>query len=133
MVKYLKNFDMKVKKIKIDSDGEQLKVKLTFIGLIVASYEYMLFETNSNNILENHKGNNQNPDDDNYLLPLPNNLNVGRILDIKTNFVALDNLKFEKYKITAELFQGNTKLGEVSDDGITSVDSQSSQLFIIIE
>jgi len=124
---------MKVKKIKIDSDGEQLKVKLTFIGLIVASYEYMLFETNSNNILENHKGNNQNPDDDNYLLPLPNNLNVGRILDIKTNFVALDNLKFEKYKITAELFQGNTKLGEVSDDGITSVDSQSSQLFIIIE
>jgi hypothetical protein len=123
---------MPAKKIKINPNGEALFVNIVFKGLIVASYEYMLFEAQSNHVIERKKGNNQNPDDDKYALPKPASGNVNRLIDIRSNIVGLDPENYKEWEAKAELYQGNTKLDEVVESGETSETLQTSQLFILM-
>ncbi len=124
---------MKAKKVKIDPNGPRLKIDIVFNGLIVASYEYLLFEAQSNQVLERHKGNNQNPYDDSYPLPMPVNSNIGRLIDVRINFVGLDPENYKNFEIRVELYQGDQKLDEVIDAGKITGETQVSQLFLIIE
>lgn len=123
---------MPAKKIKIDPNGKDLSINISFIGLFVTSYEYMLFKENSNEVIERKNGNNQNPDDDHYSLPKPTNKNVNRLIDIRSNIVGLDPKNYKKWEIKAELFQGGIKLDEVVESGETSETSQTSQLYILM-
>ena len=123
---------MNVKNVKIDPKGDKLQVNIIFNGLIVASYEYMLFESASNKVIQHKKGNNQNPEDDKFDLPGPTEKNVGRIIDVRSNFVGLDSVN-NSYKITVELFQGSKKLGEVSEKGTSTSSSKTAQFYITLE
>lgn len=121
-----------VQKVKIDPNGERLKINISYEGLIVASYVYQLWEAQSNDVITTEKGNNQNPDDDSYLLPMPVSSNVGRIVDVRSRFVGLDPDVSKKYKIKVEVFQDD-KIGEVIDAGELSSNSNLSQIYIILE
>lgn len=121
-----------IKTIKFDPDGEDLKVAFTFEGLIVASYSYTLWEANSNNRLVYKKGNNQNPEDDSYSIPPPVIDSDGRMIQLRTEFKALDPDNIKKYTITAEIFQGDKSLGKDQDIGDNTGKAQSSLIFILL-
>ncbi|NVO11512.1 MAG: hypothetical protein HXX16_16235 [Bacteroidales bacterium] len=121
-----------VEKVKINPNGERVKIEISFTGLIVASYEYLLWEAQSNTVLETHQGNNQNPHDDDYLLPMPLANNIGRIIDVRTRFVGLDPDDLKKYEVKVEIFQPNS-IRQVIDSGIVNGKSQFSQIYITIE
>lgn len=121
-----------IKTIKFDPDGEDLKVVFTFEGLIVASYAYTLWEANSNNQLIYEKGNNQNPTDDCYTIPPPVINSDGRLIQLRTEFKALDPTNVKKYTVTAEVFQGDKSLGKDQDSGNNTGNAQSSLIFILL-
>lgn len=121
-----------IKTIKFDPDGEDLKVVFTFEGLIVASYAYTLWEANSNNQLIYEKGNNQNPADDSYIIPPPVIKCDGRLIQLRTEFKALDPDNVKKYTITAEVFQGDKSLGKDQDSGDNTGKAQGSLIFILL-
>ncbi|MBL6446320.1 hypothetical protein JMN32_08370 [Fulvivirga sp. 29W222] len=121
-----------IKTIKFNPNGEDLKVSFKFEGLIVASYSYTLWETNSNNRVVYEKGNNQNPDDDSYVLPPPVASCDGRMIQLRTEFKALDPENVKQYTITAEVFQGDQSLGKDEDAGDNTGKSQSSLIYILL-
>ncbi|MDR6564642.1 MULTISPECIES: hypothetical protein [unclassified Arcicella] len=121
-----------VKKVKIDPAGQMVAVKITFEGLIIASYQYVLWEAQSNQILEKKDGNNQNPFDDTYSLPLPVAKNVGRIIDVRTRFVGLDTDISKEYTISVAVFQNGKMIDEAVDKGAITGNSQLSQIYIIL-
>ncbi|UII33676.1 hypothetical protein LVD17_07575 [Fulvivirga ulvae] len=121
-----------IKTIKFDPNGGDLKVVFTFEGLIVASYAYTLWEANSNNQLIYEKGNNQNPDDDSYTIPPPVIDSDGRLVQLRTEFKALDPENIKQYTITAEIFQAGQSLGKDQDTGENTGKSQGSLIFILL-
>ena len=121
-----------IKTIKFDPNGEDLKVVFTFEGLIVASYAFTLWEANSNNQLMYEKGNNQNPADDSYAIPPPVINSDGRLIQLRTEFKALDPDNVKQYTITAEVFQGDKSLGKDQDTGDNTGKSQGSLIFILL-
>lgn len=124
---------MQAIKIAIDPNGDPLWIDIRFNGLAIASYEYQLFHNTNNTLIQHFKGNNQNPDDDAYYLPVPVADNIGRLIDVRTNFVGLDPDNYKDFEARVELYQGMKFLGEVKENGVLSGQTQFSQLFIIIE
>ena len=124
---------MNVKSIRIDPTGLPLSFNLEFKGAIIASYEYMLFEADSNKVLIRQGGNNKNPNDDRYELPIPVISNIKRLIDVRTNFVGLDPDNFPDYEIILDFFQGTTLMDSAIDSGKCTGQAQISQLFVIIE
>jgi len=121
-----------VKKVKINPEGKRVSFSISFEGLIVASYEYLLWEAQSNEVLVEKKGNNQNPFDDTYKLPMPVNSNIGRVIDIRARFVGIDPQNVEKYKVKVDFYQDG-KITEIVEEGDIDGKSQFSQIYIIIE
>lgn len=121
-----------VKKVKIDPNGERIKIVISYEGLIIASYVYQLWEAQSNDVIITEKGNNQNPIDDTYFLPMPVKDNVGRIIDVRSRMVGLDPDVVKKWAVRVEVFQGD-KIDEAFDGGELGPNGASSQIFIILE
>ena len=119
-----------MKTIKFNPNGDRLSVSFTFGGLIVASYSFTLWEAGSNDHLMYEQGNNQNTDDDVYNLPLPVGPNNGRIIQLRTEFVGLDPANSSDFKITANVKQGNSDLGDETDAGKITGKTQGSLIFI---
>jgi hypothetical protein len=124
---------MALKIVKVDPHGAELSINVVMIGLMTASYEYLLFEKNSNLVLDRKNGNNQNSDDDKYFLPLPVSANMGRLIDVSVDFTGLEPANYPDYKVTTEFYQGDKKLDEVTDEGKVDGHLQHSQHFIKIE
>ncbi|MEP2773087.1 MAG: hypothetical protein ABJH05_13130 [Fulvivirga sp.] len=119
-----------MKTIEFDPNGPILKVNFKFSGFILASYTYTLWEAESNHKVVYEKGNNQNPQDDSYQLPMPVKANDGRLIQLRTEFLAQDPDNVEKYTITAEVYQGDTLLDKAEDQGDNTGSAQSSLIFI---
>lgn len=120
---------MQTKTVKINPNSDRLWINILFHGVIMSSYIYILWEAQSNYRLDVREGNNQNPDDDKYLLPLPTGSNQGRLIDVRTRFIGIDSTK-PKYKIIVEIYQGKNKLDEVFVEGNATGGSQYDQLFM---
>ncbi len=116
--------------ITFNPDGARIHVSFNFLGLVVASYGFVLWEAQSNHQLMECKGNNQNPDDDEYDLPLPVKSNDGRLIQLRTEFTGLDPENSKEYDISVEVHQGNDKIGELHDKGTITGKMQSSLLFV---
>jgi len=121
--------------VTFDPDGEQLKVKLTFTGLMVASYTFTLWSAEDNSQVMCESGNNQNPADDDYDLPEPAAANDGRLIQVRTELLALDAGIGQPYAVRAEVFQGGEgPLPEVAEDaGKLTGKAQSSLLFVCLK
>ena len=68
-------------------DGGTLFAKAVFLGDMVANYEMLLREKNSNSETSLLTGDNLNPEDDVALLPTPVAINDGRRVVLETGFV----------------------------------------------
>ena len=111
--------------------GNQLKVKFEFIGLIAASYAFTLWEANSNQRVMYEKGNNQNSEDDSYLLPHPPpEQNHERLIQLRTEFIGLDPAANKDYTIVASVYQGGKFLDDDKDTGEITGKAQKSLIFI---
>ncbi len=113
-----------------DPDGPGLRVRFTFTGLILASYTFTLWSATDNSWVMHESGNNQNPADDAYDLPLLVKDNAGRLVQLRTEFIAADGEAGTEYDIMAELVQGDRQLAEVHDKGELTGKAQSSLLYI---
>jgi hypothetical protein len=103
-----------MEKIKFDPNGPALKVDIQYLGALTASYVYTLWDTDTNAIVEERKGNNQNSQDDNYTLPQPTSQNKNRIIDVFSTLKNGDNAKI-KGTVVVKVFQGQKKIGEVRE------------------
>jgi hypothetical protein len=119
--------------VKFDSTGEPLKISFIFNGLIAASYTYTLWEANSNNKIERHFGNNQNPDDDIYVLPSPVNINIDRLIEFNVSFKGLDTVDIKDYTIKAEIYQGDNLVGSDKDSGEVTGNPQDALMFFMLK
>ncbi len=116
------------------TNTEKLSVKVSFLGVVQASYIYTLWEAFSNQIVQRVEGNNLNPDDDKFDLPLPSSSNLNRVIEVRTAFYGIDHNNHPTYEIRVEVFQGNSLLGFVSDPesppGDLTGEAQYSVMFI---
>ena len=102
---------MALKKVTFNKTGGDLIVDIQYTGLVAASYTYTLWEANSNAIVDQKAGNNQNPQDDNYNLPKPSSLNVGRLIDVHSTVQGLyDSEDAGKYEVVISITQDGTIL-----------------------
>ncbi|WP_296620936.1 hypothetical protein [Marivirga sp.] len=122
-----------MKTIEFNPNGEALKVSFKFSGFLLASYTYTLWEAESNHKVVYEKGNNQNPQDDTYQLPMPLKANDGRLIQLRTEFIAQDPSNVKNYTISAEVYQGSNLLGSAKDEGGNTGSAQSSLIFIKME
>jgi hypothetical protein len=98
---------MAVSHIHFDPKGAPLRVHIDYKGLVAASYTYTLWEADSNDIVVQKHGNNQNPQDDTYTLPLPVHKNAQRLLDIHSSLLGLyDHPNEGDYQVIISVFQG---------------------------
>jgi hypothetical protein len=102
------------KKEESDPNGAVLKIDIQYLGAVTASYVYTLWSANSNGIISERAGNNQNPQDDVYFLPQPNDQNTNRIIQVFSTLKNGDTAKL-KATVTLKLFQGAKKLDELSE------------------
>lgn len=126
-----------ISKIKYNPNGQRIFAKIVFKGLVVGSYEYLLWESESNEVLEEKKGNNQNPWDDEFPLPMPVSSNNNRIIDMRAKFVGLDPVNAPEFKISLLIYQGKELIGEAvdesTDDRKLDGKGKTSQLYAILE
>lgn len=113
--------------------GDRIKASITFEGLIVASYTFTLWEAQSNNRLIHEMGNNQNPNDDDYLLPLPVGANDGRLIQLRSEFVGLDPQNSPTFQIKIALSQGEQAIGEAVDEGQITGQPQESLIYLVLK
>jgi len=121
-----------MKKIKFNPTGPALSARLEFIGLFAAVYSLEIAEKDSNQIIFQGSGNNQNNEDDRYDLPGTPEKNDGRIIIISAEFYGLDPINFKDYKISISVFQGEHLLDKVTEKGKLTGKTQSSLQFIML-
>src|SRR5262245_53319313 len=103
-----------MQKVQFDPNGSVLKVDIEYLGAITASYVYTLWSSNSNGVIAEKQGNNQNPQDDVYFLPQPVAQNTNRIIEVLSSLKNGDTTKL-KATVKIKVFQGAKKIGEVSE------------------
>lgn len=103
---------MAVTKIPFDHHGGVISILIEYQGLVAASYTYTLWEANSNDIVAQRKGNNQNPEDDRYNLPSPATVNTKRLIDVHSTVKGLYEHENEgNYKVIITIFQDGIEIG----------------------
>jgi len=95
--------------VKFNPSGSPLKIEITYLGNMTASYVYTLWENNSNAKADEKSGNNLNDIDDKYELPTPVKLNEGRIIELFTTLKNADSA-VGKEIVAVKIFQGNNLL-----------------------
>ncbi|MEJ7678403.1 MAG: hypothetical protein WKG06_11195 [Segetibacter sp.] len=113
-----------------NSNGGALIANAVFLGDIVANYEMLLRERDSNAQTSLLSGDNLNPENDNVPLPTPPNINDGRRVLLQTGFCGNHPNINPDYEIRLEIFQDGQIIGFNSDTGILNGKGQFSLLFI---
>ena len=103
--------------VKFDPNGSALNVEINYKGILTASYDYTLWEANSNAIVAEHFGNNQNDQDDSYDLPNPVKNNENRLIDVFSTLRNSDDSPQQEV-INIKVYQGNKKIGNISETEI---------------
>ena len=102
----------------IKANTTELKIKITYSSNpapVLAVYEYQLKESDSNPPVETHSGDNQNSQDDIYLLPTPSQINKKRYALIKSNVAAID--KDADFTIKIEVIQNDITTDTLLSNG----------------
>jgi hypothetical protein len=122
-----------MKKIKFNHSGGRLRVNFRFEGDVAASYIFNYFEANSNDLVikPSPQGNNLNNDDDNFRLPMPSQLNRGRVIMLHTWINALDN--DSSYKIIIQVFQENELIDTHEHKGSIVKGGQTQNPMVIVQ
>lgn len=111
-------------------DGGALFAQAVLLGDIVANYELLLREKNSNSETSLLSGDNLNPEDDISSLPSPVAANHGRRVVLQTGFVGNHPEDNPNYEIRLEIYQDGVRIGFSVDTGTLNGKGQFSLLFI---
>lgn len=116
--------------INFDKNGGPLKV--TFLvkdGVLAAAYYIKLAEKNSNKAVAEFDGDNQNPNDDTYELPIPVEENDERIIRLSVEFSALDINMSKNFDMGIEVYQDDKLLSYIGKSGTLTDTDQNLLLF----
>ncbi|MEM9298933.1 MAG: hypothetical protein AAGA64_11140 [Bacteroidota bacterium] len=117
--------------IEFDARSEHpLKIGVSFTDEISASYIIDVYEASSNDVVMTKRGNNLNPDDDIFKLPMPLIHNHNRIIEANISFRSKDGSSSGTYKIDTTIYQGEQALGAASVSGSISDHVQRELLFL---
>lgn len=117
--------------INFEKNGAPLKVEFVVKnGVLAAAYWIKLAEKNSNKPVAEFDGDNQNPQDDCYYLPLPVEENDERIIRLSVEFYALDFTQSKNFDMGIEVSQGDKLLGYIGKNGELTNTDQSLLLFL---
>ena len=105
-----------MKDVFFNPSGDRLQVGVRFGYPHFASYELLVWESGSNTIVMQRRGNNQNPDDDDYLMPLPNSNNNGRLVECICTILNPNLSNGDRYSVTLIVKQGETEIGNLNID-----------------
>jgi hypothetical protein len=124
---------MAMKIINFKKEGGRLKVNFRFEGLVPISYVFEFFEANSNDLVLNPapRGNNLNSDDDSYPLPMPSQLNKGRIIMFHPSINALD--EDADFNIIIEVIQENMVLDTLTHKGHIKKGGMTQKPMLIVK
>ena len=106
---------MPIPTIKFEKKGKPLSVELEFLSPQVATYTLWLWEANSNTIVWQKRGNNENPEDDVFQLPTPCSINKGRLIEATCTLI--DPQGSGPYSIRLSVRQGSTVLDSIQASG----------------
>lgn len=103
--------------LKFDPNGGPLIVQIDYYGSLTASYVYTLWAKNSNAKVDEQYGNNQNSQDDRFILPSPVSQNSGRIVEIFSTINNPDNSNARELVAIKILQDGNTLFTQENPGG----------------
>ena len=103
---------MPVPLIKIAPSGSSVRVSVKFKSAQAITYSFFLWEAGSNEEVACVRGNNQNPEDDEFSLPMPAGSNVGRLLEGDFSLIDPDpgSDLTKAYRIEVSISQGEVVL-----------------------
>ena len=106
-----------MKDVAFQANGDRLSINIVFGYAQIASYRLRIWESESNTVVLDKSGNNQNPDDDCYNLPLPTRNNDGRLIQCETSILSPDPKPDERYSVTLIFTQGNNEIDRMKESG----------------
>lgn len=121
-----------MKEFTFNPAGDRISIGVEFGYAHIGSYILRLWEAGSNTVVLQRRGNNQNPDDDTYLLPLPTKHNDGRLIQCQTAIVAPDWKPGERYSVRLIFRQGNAAPQEYEISGPISEAQAHPELFALL-
>ena len=121
-----------MKDITFNTNGGRLSVNVTIGNAQAGSYVLKLWESQSNTIVMERSGNNLNPNDDEYELPLPTACNDGRIVECQFAVANPAPKPGDTYVVTLEYFQDGKKIGDDEDKGPLGTKYAQPQLFDVL-
>ncbi len=99
-------------------------------GIISAAYSIALFDKNGQDIIFYHKGKNNSPISESLIeLPTPVSSNHERFVRCITDFKGMDTAQNKTYHISLEIYQGNSLLGTVEQEGELSYNQKCLMFF----
>ena len=99
-------------------------------GILSAAYSIALFEKNGKDMILYHKGKNNFPSSEGSVeLPSPVSLNNDRFLRCITDFKSMDPARNNSYQICLEIYQGNSLLVTIEQEGELSYNQKCLMFF----
>lgn len=106
--------------------GDPLFVKSAVRGgVIAAPYTITLIEADGYTHVAKYRGDNIQVNDDKFKLPIPVNVNSGRLIRWIVDFKGVDLANSSQYEIVLELYQGTALLNTLSETGTISGEEQN--------
>lgn len=116
---------------KFKKSGGPIEVEIKAGYAQPGTYSLFLWEANVNEVIFEKKGNFINTDDDKYQLPLPNEKNDGRIIDVGITFVLTPPI--EDFYGEVIVTQDGEIIGKDSVQGSSSEQTKSIKILIQLE
>lgn len=113
--------------ITFNTNGGPISVTLSAGQAQTGSYEFRLWEANSNQIVMQKQGNFLNDEDDTYQLPTPNAQNDGRLIQAVIVIAILPPIN--AYSASMTVAQDGKTIGEVPISGTTDQPSVILNLY----
>lgn len=117
-----------MKEVKFQADGDPLSVSIEFGYAQIASYRLRLWESESNVAVLDKSGDNKNPIDNSYNLPLPTKNNDRRLLQLEVSLLSPTSAQGDQYSATLIFKQGNKEIDRMTEQGTMNSNRISLEL-----
>jgi hypothetical protein len=117
--------------VKFSKSGGPISVEVVSKNNKAGSYTFLLWEANVNLVVFKRKGNFINDADDKYELPLPVEMNNGRIIDFIVTLITPPS--FKNYDIEIIVTQDEKTIGFLRDSGTSLTSTVTVEIMVVLE
>jgi len=119
-----------MEKIIFIDTGNPLKIKFVVKnGVLAVAYTINLYHEKSNTPIATYKGDNKDPNDDTFLLPVPTDENGKLVIELIADFRGVDLALSKQFNMGFEVYQGNILLKCIYKEGSLKAEDQSITLY----